>query len=61
MAQHREDGDWRFIAEQVSKEMDPAKLTMLVAKLCRALDSECTEKPQSQRHPANELRSFLAD
>ena len=37
MAQHPEDGDWRFIAEQVSKEMDSAKLTILVAKLCRAL------------------------
>ena len=61
MAQHPEDGDWRFIAEQVSKEMDSAKLTILVAKLCRALDGERTEKPQSQRHPANELRSFLAD
>ena len=34
----RKDGDWRSIAEQVSKEMDSAKLTILVAQLCSALD-----------------------
>jgi hypothetical protein len=29
---------WRSIAQQASNEMDPAKLMILVAKLCRALD-----------------------
>jgi hypothetical protein len=32
------DTDWRTIAEQASKEMDPEKLTRLVAELCRSLD-----------------------
>ena len=32
------DGDWRFIAEQVATETDPAKLTILIGKLCRALN-----------------------
>jgi hypothetical protein len=32
------DRDWRIIAEQASKEMDPEKLTRLVAELCRSLD-----------------------
>ncbi len=34
----RKDGDWRSIAEQASKEMDSAKLTILVAQLCSALE-----------------------
>jgi hypothetical protein len=33
-----EDVDWRVIAAQASKEMDPEKLTRLIAKLCRSLD-----------------------
>ena len=32
------DGDWRSVAQQASNEMDPAKLMILVAKLCRTLD-----------------------
>jgi hypothetical protein len=40
MAQHPENGDWLPIAEQVSKEMDPAKLMILIEKLCCALDGE---------------------
>jgi hypothetical protein len=32
------DEDWRVIAAQASKEVDPAKLTRLVAKLCSSLD-----------------------
>jgi len=38
--------DWRWIAEQTSRETDPAKLTTLVAKLCLALDREREQKPQ---------------
>jgi hypothetical protein len=33
MAQHLGDGDWQSIAEQATKEMDPAKLRILVEKL----------------------------
>ena len=33
-----EDADWRVIAAEASRERDPAKLTRLVAKLCRSLD-----------------------
>jgi hypothetical protein len=35
------DQEWYSIAEQASKEMDPAKLTLLVSQLCAALD-KCT-------------------
>jgi len=38
MATHLGDGDWQCIAEQASKEEDPAKLMILISKLCRALD-----------------------
>jgi len=31
-------GDWRTIAEQASKEMDPNKLAALVGQLCCALN-----------------------
>ena len=46
MAKHPPDENWLSIAEQASREMDPVKLTTLVAKLCRALDREHTQKPQ---------------
>jgi hypothetical protein len=46
MAQHPPDEDWLSIAERASREMDPAKLTTLVAKLCCALDRERKQKPQ---------------
>ena len=44
MAPHREEGDWRPIAEQVSREMDPQKLMILIGKLCCALEGERREK-----------------
>jgi hypothetical protein len=44
MALHREEGDWRPLAEQASKEMDPQKLTILIEKLCWALEDERREK-----------------
>jgi hypothetical protein len=40
------DGRWRSIAEQVSKETDPAKLMILVAKLCCALEVERRQNSQ---------------
>jgi hypothetical protein len=48
MALHPEDQEWRDFARQVSIEMDPAKLTILVGKLCRALDERNERKPQPQ-------------
>jgi hypothetical protein len=38
MEQRFGDGDWRYIAEQVTKEIDSAKLTALIAQLCAALN-----------------------
>ena len=38
MAPHVEEGDWRPIAEQASKETDPQKLMTLIGKLCCALE-----------------------
>ena len=58
MAPQFGDGDWRYIAEQTSKEMDPAKLTILVAKLCRALSKE---REELQRYPGNEPGCCPAD
>ncbi len=48
MALHPEDQEWRDFARQVSIEMDPAKLTILVGKLCRALDERNERQPQAQ-------------
>jgi len=48
MALHPEDQKWRDIAKQLSIEMDPAKLTTLVGKLCRALDERNDRRPQAQ-------------
>jgi hypothetical protein len=59
------DQDWRRIAEQTSREMDPAKLSTLVAKLCLALDREREQRPQfrlqkdqSQPLPTESLPNF---
>ena len=46
MAPHFGIGDWRSIAEQTSKEMDPAKLMILVERLCCALEGERRQMSQ---------------
>jgi hypothetical protein len=56
MALHREEEDWRPIAEQASKEMDLRKLTILIGKLCHALEGERREKSRG-----NEPEAFLGD
>jgi hypothetical protein len=56
MAPHLEEGDWRPIAEQASKEMDPQKLTILIGKLCCALKGERRGKSQG-----NQPASLLGD
>ncbi len=49
MAENLTNQEWRSIAEKASTEQDPAKLTSLVAELCRSLD-ERQKMPQSQSH-----------
>jgi hypothetical protein len=62
MARHPGDGDWRSIAEQASKEMDPTKLTILVEKLCSMLEDECRRKSQSgATSSGNEPGSLLSN
>ena len=57
MAPHPTNQDWRCIAEQASKETDPAKLATLVTKLCRALDHEREQRrqlrPQEDQTPSS--------
>ena len=48
--------NWRELAEQTSKEMDSAKLMVLVAKLCQATDGERQEK--SRHHMTNEPQAI---
>jgi hypothetical protein len=58
MAPHFGVGDWRSIAEQ-SKEMDRAKLMILVERLCCALEGERRQKSQlAATLQGNEPRSF---
>jgi hypothetical protein len=61
MAECFGDGDWRSIAEQASKEMDSAKLSLLVEKLCCALDSQQKRKPQFAAASRNESGPFVSD
>jgi hypothetical protein len=63
MTPHPGDGDWLSIAEQASREMDPAKLTILVEKLCRALEGEGRGKSQltATSQGENEPQSFPSD
>ena len=46
MSRTLENGGWTSIAEQASKEMDSAKLVILVEKLCHAIDVERKQKSQ---------------
>jgi hypothetical protein len=39
--------DWLSLAEETSNEMNAAKLAVLVAELCRALDAEHEKRVQS--------------
>ena len=62
MAPHLEEGDWRPIAEQVSREMDPQKLMILIGKLCCALEGERREKSRmAVNQGGNEPGSFLSN
>jgi hypothetical protein len=59
MAQQTTDPEWYSIAEQASKETDPAKLTILVAQLCSALDKAENRPNSNATNPANETRSLM--
>jgi hypothetical protein len=62
MVPHLGDGDWRSFAEQASKEMDSARLSILIEKLCCALDGERKQKFRLVETPReNEPGSFLGD
>ena len=62
MAPNIGNGDWRSIAEQTNKETDPAKLMILVEKLCCALDGERRQKSQlATASSGNDHRSFVGD
>jgi hypothetical protein len=48
MITSREDSNWVSIAEQLSVEMDSAKLVILVKRLCCALDARQGQPTQDQ-------------
>ena len=48
MITSREDSNWVSIAEQLSTEMDEAKLAILVKRLCCALDARQGQPTQDQ-------------
>jgi len=50
MALDPRDQKWYSIAEQASKEMDSAKLTILVDQLCGALDARHKPPASSNLH-----------
>ena len=39
MTQNPRDQEWQGLADKASTEMDAAKLTILIAQLCNALDA----------------------
>ena len=55
MATHSEKKDWQAIAEEASKEKNPAKLMTLVRQLCAALDDskKATSPLPGQTNPAS--------
>ena len=58
MALYLKKEDWRLIAQDICTETDPAKLTLLVDLLCRALDGESDATPGPQRQKENPAKPF---
>ena len=58
MALYLKNDDWRLIAEDICTETDPAKLTLLVDLLCRALDGESDAPPRPERQKENLAKPF---
>ena len=52
--------DWRTIAEQASREMDPKKLAALVSQLCCAFD-ERDKRHREKCGPATVVKSSPAN
>jgi hypothetical protein len=48
MAPHPRDEKWYELAEQASKETDHAKLQILIAQLCAALDERMNPTRERQ-------------
>ncbi len=53
-----EDSNWVSIAEQLSKEMDEAKLAILVKRLCCALDAR--HGPWAQDQTKRDVEQIVA-
>jgi hypothetical protein len=53
------EGAWRPIAEQA--EVDPAKLMILIGKLCCALEAERREKPRIAVIQWERVSAFLGN
>jgi len=60
MALYLKNEDWRLIAEDIRTETDPAKLTLLVDLLCRALDGESAATHRPERQKENPAKPFPA-
>jgi hypothetical protein len=58
MITSRSDGNWVSIAEQLSLEMDEAKLAILVKQLCCALDAR--HGPPAQDQTKRDIEQIVA-
>jgi hypothetical protein len=58
VALYLKNENWRLIAEDICTETDPAKLTLLVDLLCRALDGESDAPPRPERQKENPAKPF---
>jgi hypothetical protein len=57
MTSSDEKPPWIDIAEQVSKEADPKKLTVLIEQLCAAIDSSVRRKVDLSNRAASSFDS----
>ena len=58
MITSRKDSNWVSIAEQLSVEMDEAKLAILVKQLCGALDAR--HGPSTQDQTKRDIEQIVA-
>ncbi len=58
MAPNPKDQKWYSLAEQASTEMDSAKLTILVAQLCSALDERANSAAESRNSCPSPVAQF---
>ena len=55
-----QSSNWEHLAEQASKETDPAKMMLFIAQLCHALDIDHAQKIALQRIPEPNLFRAVA-